>query len=97
MAENEAVEVEANDPALHFNLGYANWRLARYPAAAAAFRAALARNAEDAEAALFLGLAEKPHPDDLKDFQFQNRERLRKRLEESAYLQLKAVFEKKKP
>lgn len=96
-AFQKAAQADPNDAALHFNVGYAAWRLGRYPVAAAAFRLALARNGDDSEAALFLGLADKPHSDDLKDFQFHSRERLRQRLEESAYLQLKAVFERKKP
>ena len=90
----QASQADPQEAAFHFNRGYVLWRLRRLPLAAMAFRKALESRPEDQEPALFLQMSEQPPDDALADPRFQARERLRTRLEESAYRQLKAVLQK---
>jgi tetratricopeptide (TPR) repeat protein len=92
----KASEADPREAAFHFNRGYALWRLNRLPAAAEAFRQVLERNPEDQEASLFLQLSEQPPPQAQSDPQFHARERLRTKLEESAYRQLTAILQRSK-
>ena len=92
----KASEADPREAAFHFNRGYALWRLNRMPAAAEAFRQVLERSPEDNEASLFLHMSEQPPEQAQADPQFQARERLRTKLEESAYRQLTAILQKKK-
>lgn len=92
----KACAADPREAAFQFNRGYALWRLNRLPAAAAAFRQVLERSPEDPEASLFLQISEQPPPQAQSDPQFHARERLRSRLEESAYRQLTAILQKAK-
>lgn len=90
----KAMEGDSADPDYHFNIGYAQWRSGQYDAAAESFRAALARDANDAEAKTLLGRALKsdgPRPGDPKT---EGRERLKTNYDEAAYRQLQAELAK---
>lgn len=91
----QASQADPQEAAFHFNRGYALWRLGRLPLAAMAFRKVLERRPDDQEASLFLQICEAPPDGAQADAQFAARERLRTRLEESAYRQLTAVLKKK--
>lgn len=91
----KASQADPREAAYHFNRGYALWRQTKLPLAAMAFRKALERQPDDQEASLFLQICEQPPEGALADGQFHARERLRVRLEESAYRQLTAVLQKK--
>ena len=92
----KACEADSREAAFQFNRGYALWRLNRLPAAAEAFRQVLERSPEDQEASLFLQMSEQPPPQAQSEPQFHARERLRTKLEESAYRQLTAILQKTK-
>jgi tetratricopeptide (TPR) repeat protein len=90
----KALDGDSADPDYHFNLGYAQWRDGQYAAAVESFRAALARNPNDAEATTLLGRAlkrEAPRPGDPKA---DGRERLKTNYDEAAYRQLQAELAK---
>ncbi|HEV8397079.1 MAG TPA: hypothetical protein VGQ37_22510 [Vicinamibacterales bacterium] len=53
----EATAIDANDPDLFFNLGYAHWIAREYSQAAAALREAVRRNPADEDAHYVLGAA----------------------------------------
>lgn len=87
-----ALEGDSSDPDYHFNLGYAYWLSGKYPEAAASFRDALERNANDTEATALLGRAltrDGPRPG-------ETRLRIKTNYEETAYRQLQAELGAKK-
>jgi tetratricopeptide (TPR) repeat protein len=90
----KALDGDTSDPDYHFNLGYAQWRSGQYDAAAESFRAVLARNAGDAEAAALLDRAVKRDPQRPGDPRSQARERLKTNYDEAAYRQLQAELAK---
>ncbi len=86
----KALEGDEADPDYWFNVGYAEWKKGIFFLAADKFRAALERNAEDAEATAFLTRCQRkegPHSGDAKS---ENRERLKFTFEETAFRQLQA-------
>jgi len=88
----EALEGDDADPDYHFNLGCVLWQSGQYAEAVESFRAAVARNPDDAEATLMLGRAlkqEGPRPGDPRT---QAHERLKTNYEETAYRQLQASW-----
>jgi len=90
----KALEGDDADPDYYFNIGYAEWRAARFDAAVDSFRAAVERNPSDAEATTFLGLALKrtgPRPGDPRT---EGRQRLKTNYDEAAYRQLQAELKK---
>jgi len=89
----KALEGDASDPVYQFNVGYALWRSGSFPAAAERFRAVLAHDPNDDQAALLLARCEKqtgPRPGDSRT---EGLERLKTNYEESAYWQLKALLQ----
>ncbi len=76
-----------------FNTGYLLWREGKFKEAVPSFEAALANNSEDTEAAMFLGLCRKGDTASLKEAPLEGRERLKTRLDETAYRQLKMLVE----
>ena len=93
----KALEGDSSDPVYQFNVGYALWRAGNYPAAAERFRAVLAHDPDDEQAALLLSRSEKqtgPRPGDTRT---EGLERLKTNYEESAFLQLKAVLQPQHP
>jgi tetratricopeptide (TPR) repeat protein len=92
----KALEGDSNDPDYHFNVGYALFRRGNLEAAAERFRAVLDRDPADTEAITMLGRALKKQTAAARGgLQSQGLERLKETYEESAYLQLKAVIERK--
>ncbi|MEO8660706.1 MAG: tetratricopeptide repeat protein [Bryobacteraceae bacterium] len=90
-----ALEGDPSDPDYHFNVGYALWKQGKFDQAADRFRAVLERTPDDEEATIFLGRCLKkagPRPNDPRS---EGRERLKLAYQESAWWQLKAMFEKK--
>ena len=90
----KALEGDDADSDYRFNVGYAQWRLGRFDEAVESFRAAVARDPNDAEATTFLGLALKktgPRPGDPKT---AGRQRLKTNYDEAAYRQLQAELKK---
>jgi len=93
----KALEGDPADPDYHFNVGLSLYKQGRFDEAAASFRAVLERTSEDTEATSMLGRCLQrasgrktgSSPDIAP-------ERLKQSYEESAYLQLKAVLEKKR-
>jgi len=93
----KALEGDASDPVYQFNVGYALWRSGSFPAAAERFRAVLAHDPDDDQAALLLARCEKqtgPRPGDART---EGLERLKTNYEESAYWQLKALLQPAHP
>jgi tetratricopeptide (TPR) repeat protein len=88
----KALEGDSGDPDYHFNVGYALLKQGRYPQAADSFKAALQREPEDEQAKQMLERAVKATPLDLRA---GAAERVKLSYEETAYLQLKAMFDKK--
>ncbi len=89
----KALEGDSADPDYHFNLAYELWKAGQFEAAAARFRAALERDAQDSEAAVLLQRCMRrdgPKPGDPTAI---GRERLKTEYEETAYRQLKAELE----
>jgi tetratricopeptide (TPR) repeat protein len=86
----KAAEGDDADPDYHFNAGYALWKTGQYEAAAASFRAALERKADDAEAARFLERSLKAEGPRRGDPGVEGRERLKHDYQEQAYRQLQA-------
>jgi tetratricopeptide (TPR) repeat protein len=83
----KALEGDSADPDYRFNLGYALWKSGQFAAAGDSFRALLATNPNDEEAAAMLGHVEHrelPHPGT------EGHERLKTNYEETAFRQLKA-------
>lgn len=92
----KALEGDESDPDYHFNVGYELWKRKEFGPAAESFRAALARNPEDALAAALLERSLKGVGPQAGDAESEGRERLKLNYEESAYLQLKAALEGRK-
>jgi Flp pilus assembly protein TadD len=92
----KALEGDPADPDYHFNVGYVLFKRGEYEQAAERFRAVLDRTPEDAEAVTLLGHALKRTPANTGDSRTGGMERLKEEYEESAYLQLKAVLERKR-
>jgi tetratricopeptide (TPR) repeat protein len=95
----KALDGDPNDPAYHFNVGYALWKKGDFSSAADRFRAALDRNPDDQLATLLLGRCLKKQGlrtgANSSDARLQNQERLKTNFEERAYRQLKSVLETK--
>lgn len=89
----KALEGDPTDGDYAFNAGYLLWRQGNFKAALPPFEAALSRNPNDSEAAMFLGLCQRGNPAALKEAPLENRERLKTRLDETAYRQLKMLVE----
>ena len=94
-AENlaKAREDDPTDADYSFNAGYLLWRQGQFKAAIAPLEEALSRNRDDAETAMFLGLCQRADPASLKEAPLEGRERLKTRLDETAYRQLKMLVE----
>lgn len=92
----KALEGDPADPDYHFNVGYVLFKRGEYEQAAERFRAVLDRTPEDPEAVTLLGHALKRTPANTGDSRTGGMERLKEEYEESAYLQLKAVLERKR-
>jgi tetratricopeptide (TPR) repeat protein len=93
----KALEGDPSDPAYQFNVGYAFWKRTDFDAAAERFQAVLERDPQDAEASAMLERCLKrsgPRPGDTKT---ERLERLKTNYEESAWWQLKAALQPKKP
>lgn len=93
----KALEGDPADADFNFNVGYALWKRGDYAAAADSFRAALARNPEDAQATTLLGRCLNKTGPRPGDPQSQGLERVKPNFEEGAYRQLKAALEGQKP
>jgi tetratricopeptide (TPR) repeat protein len=94
----KALEADPNDPAYHFNLGYALWKRGDFTAAADRFRAVLDRSADDQMATLLLGRCLKklgPRNGDRTPLEVRllTLERIKTNYEERAYRQLKSMLE----
>ena len=94
-AENlaKAREDDPTDADYSFNAGYLLWRQGQFKAAITPLEEALSRNRDDAETAMFLGLCQRADPASLKEAPLEGRERLKTRLDETAYRQLKMLEE----
>ena len=93
----KALEGDPADPDYHFNVGYALFKQGELEKAAERFRAVLDRDPDDAEAITMLGRAlRKPVAQPSGPQKTESPERLKETFEESAYLQLKAIFEPRK-
>ena len=90
----KALDGDDADPDYHFNIGYDLLRSGQFAAAADSFRAAAARNPEDAEATTFLGMALKESGPKPGDARTQSRQRLKTNYDEAAYRQLQAELKK---
>jgi tetratricopeptide (TPR) repeat protein len=94
----KALEGDPNDPDYHFNVGYALFKEGNLASAAERFRAVLDRDPDDAEAITMLGRClqkQKSVRAPRTGVPSEGLERLKETYEESAYLQLKAVLERK--
>jgi tetratricopeptide (TPR) repeat protein len=97
----KALEGDPNDPAYHFNLGYALFKRGDFTDAADRFRAVLDRDPADSIATLLLGRCLKKQglrntgPDAAADARLQSLERLKNTYEEQAYRQLKSMLDAK--
>ena len=94
-AENlaKAREGDPTDADYSFNAGYLLWRQGQFKAAITPLEEALSQNRDDAETAMFLGLCQRADPASLKEAPLEGRERLKTRLDETAYRQLKMLVE----
>jgi len=90
----KALEGDSADLDYRFNLGYALWKAGQFPAAADSFRAVLATNPDDEEAAALLIHAERREPPRPGS---EGRERLKVNYEETAWRQLKAELHRASP
>ena len=89
----KAREGDPTDADYSFNAGYLLWRQGQFKAAITPLEEALSRNRDDAETAMFLGLCQRADPASLKEAPLEGRERLKTRLDETAYRQLKMLVE----
>jgi tetratricopeptide (TPR) repeat protein len=92
----KALDGDTSDPVYQFNTGYALWKQGSYAAAADRFRAVLERDPEDEQAPLLLARCLKGSGP-RRGEQTQGLERLKTNYEESAWFQLKAILQQKKP
>ncbi len=93
----KALDGDTSDPVYQFNTGYALWRQGNYTAAAERFRAVLERDPDDAQAPVLLERCLKQSGPRRGEQQTQGMERLKTNYEESAWFQLKAILQQKKP
>jgi tetratricopeptide (TPR) repeat protein len=93
----KAIEGDSSDPDYHFNLGYALWKSRRFAEAAESFRAVLERSPQDTEASQLLARCQKGDGPRSGDPKSEGRERIKTNYEETAYRELKAELESKKP
>ena len=93
----KALEGDASDPDYHFNVGYALWKRGMFSAAAERFRSVLERDPNDRDATLLLERCLKQAGPRSGDVRTQNLERIKTTYEESAYLELKSILQKKAP
>jgi tetratricopeptide (TPR) repeat protein len=90
----KAVEGDESDEDYRFNLGFTQWRAAKFDVAVASLRQAVARAPEDNEATTLLGRALKKDGPRAADPRSENRERVKTTYEEAAYRQLQAELKK---
>ena len=93
----KALDGDTSDPVYQFNTGYALWKQSNFTAAAERFRAVLARDPDDAQAPALLDRCLKQSGPRRGEQQTQGMERLKTNYEESAWFQLKAILQQKKP
>ena len=93
----KALESDPNDPAYHFNLGYALWRKGDFAAAAERFRSAVERDPDDQVATLLLGYSLKKQGIASAPTLPQTQQRLKLNFDERAYKQLKALLQTSRP
>ena len=93
----KALDGDASDPDYHFNVGYALWKRGMFSAAAERFRSVLERDPNDRDAPLLLDRCLKQAGPRSGDVRTQNLERIKTNYEESAYLELKSILQKKNP
>jgi len=93
----KALDGDTSDPVYQFNTGYALWRSGNFAAAADRFRAVLERDPDDEVAPVLLDRCLKQSGPRRGDQQSQGLERLKTNYEESAWFQLKAILQPKKP
>ena len=93
----KALDGDTSDPVYQFNTGYALWKQGNYAAAAERFRAVLERDPDDKDAPVLLARCLKQSGPRRGEAQTQGMERLKTNYEESAWFQLKAILQQKKP
>jgi tetratricopeptide (TPR) repeat protein len=93
----KALDGDTSDPVYQFNTGYVLWRQGKYAAAAERFRAVLERDPDDADAPALLERCLKQSGPRRGEAKTQGLERLKTNYEESAWFQLKAILQPKKP
>lgn len=93
----KALDGDPSDPDYQFNVGYALWKRGDFDSAAPRFRAVLERNPQDAKAAAMLDRCSQRSGPRTGDTSTDRLERLKTNYEESAWWQLKAALEPKKP
>ena len=93
----KALDGDTSDPVYQFNTGYALWKRGNYAAAAERFRAVLERDPDDNDAPVLLARCLKQSGPRRGEPQTQGLERLKTDYEESAWFQLKALLQPKKP
>lgn len=91
----KALEGDESDPDYHFNAGYALWKNGSFDVAAERFRAVLDRVPDDQQAISMLGRCLKKEAARPGDARTEGLERIKEQYEESAFLQLKSIFERK--
>ncbi len=91
----KALDGDTSDPVYQFNTGYALWRQGNFAAAAERFEAVLERDPDDHDAPGLLAQCQKQSGP--RRGQAQGLERLKTNYEESAWFQLKAILQQKKP
>ncbi len=93
----KALDGDPSDPDYHFNAGYVLWKRREFQAAAERFRAALAGNPEDAEAALLLDRCLQKSAPRANDPRSSGLERLKHHFPERAWRELKARLSSAQP
>ena len=93
----KALDGDTSDPVYQFNTGYALWKQGNYAAAADRFRAVLERDPDDSEAPILLDRCLRKSGPRRGEQPMQGMERLKTNYEESAWFQLKAILQQKKP
>lgn len=91
----KALDSDPSDAIYQFNLGYALWRRGEFDAAAANLRAALEQDPDDEAAALLLDRCQKRQGPRTGDPRTEGLERLKANFDETAWLHLKAMLERK--
>jgi tetratricopeptide (TPR) repeat protein len=91
----KAVDADPSDSIYQFNLGYALWRRGEFDAAAANFKAVLEQDPDDESAALLQERCQKRQGPRTGDPRTEGLERLKDNFDETAWLHLKAMLERK--